>query len=29
MVLVHEDIYDKFLADCVAAFNKVKVAWST
>jgi acyl-CoA reductase-like NAD-dependent aldehyde dehydrogenase len=28
-VFVHEDIYDKFLADCVAAFNKVKVAWST
>ncbi|MEA4883146.1 MAG: aldehyde dehydrogenase family protein [Clostridia bacterium] len=24
-VFVHEDIYDKFLAECVAAFNKVKV----
>jgi acyl-CoA reductase-like NAD-dependent aldehyde dehydrogenase len=24
-VFVHESIYDKFLADCVAAFNKVKV----
>jgi acyl-CoA reductase-like NAD-dependent aldehyde dehydrogenase len=24
-VFVHEDIYDKFLADCVSAFNKVKV----
>ncbi len=24
-VFVHEDIYDKFLADCVTAFNKVKV----
>jgi acyl-CoA reductase-like NAD-dependent aldehyde dehydrogenase len=24
-VFVHEDIYDKFLAECVKAFNKVKV----
>ena len=24
-VFVHEDIYDRFLADCVTAFNKVKV----
>ncbi|OPZ50102.1 MAG: putative aldehyde dehydrogenase AldA [Firmicutes bacterium ADurb.BinA052] len=24
-VFVHEDIYDKFLSECVAAFNKVKV----
>jgi acyl-CoA reductase-like NAD-dependent aldehyde dehydrogenase len=24
-VFVHESIYDKFLAECVAAFNKVKV----
>ncbi len=24
-VFVHEDIYDKFLAECVAAFNNIKV----
>ena len=24
-VFVHEDIYDKFIADAVAAFNKIKV----
>ena len=24
-VFVHEDIYDRFLADCVASFNSVKV----
>ena len=26
-VFVHEDIWDKFLAECVDAFNKVKVAY--